>query len=534
MIKTLVVNNFKGSMTIYQYGDINSGLAFVTNQFGSDPFTKPGNLTWCNSSVQIDAAGSVVTDLIMAAKERVEGNILYVYAIGHLGRLYKIQVNNPVTFNPNFDNPVLLATLTAQSPTFTRGGFIDFFGSTERIYIGHDVGVTRIDFDGTNETFIGVAGSYTATVPRPLKQFLGKLYFGNGTNIGEIDSTATVTDYTKLNPGFTAGTQVRDIDLTPDGIYLQIVVSNQSLPDITATAQDTISTASTGSWIFKWNGTDAGYTSFTSFPTFSLTANTLFQNYNYTFGYDQLGCAVFNPNEKILTQQEVVSPLPNAVRSTGNLVTAMSPLHFEGFMEADMLVFGSLDFELGLGYWDLFGQLATSPETDIIQVPCQIPVSNFGIGTSSNSYTDSIFGTAKIYFSTLETSAAPTTAYNLYRWSPPSSPLATSTPLDGAIYQTQTQLFSKKITVKEVRIYGESWVTNNSFTIDLIGSAGTAITNGSQTFTVGTNLTVGDDFAWWSPAIEPTYALGLMITNAGSINHVITKIEIDYEERGGK
>src|SRR3990167_8341274 len=209
MTKTLVVDNFRGSMTAYQDGDINSGLAFVVNVVGYNPFVKPGNLTWCRSSVQIDSGGSVITDLIMAAKERVESGILYVYAIGHTGRLYKIQVNDPVTFNPDYDNPVLLATLTAQSPTFTRGGSIDFFGATERIYIGHDKGVTRIDFDGTNETFIGVAGSYTATIPRPLKQFIGKLYFGNGANIGEIDSTATITDYTKLDPGFPDNTQIK-------------------------------------------------------------------------------------------------------------------------------------------------------------------------------------------------------------------------------------------------------------------------------------------------------------------------------------
>ena|SRR3990167_4073347 len=535
MTKTLVVDNFRGSMTAYQDGDINSGLAFVVNVVGYNPFVKPGNLTWCRSSVQIDSGGSVITDLIMAAKERVESGILYVYAIGHTGRLYKIQVNDPVTFNPDYDNPVLLATLTAQSPTFTRGGSIDFFGATERIYIGHDKGVTRIDFNGTNETFIGVAGSYTATVPRPLKQFIGKLYFGNGANIGEIDSTATITDYTKLDPGFPDNTQVRDIDITPDGTYLQVVVSRQALPDITSISQDTTNTASTGSFIFKWNGTDVGYTAFDTLPTYSLTANTMFGPYQYTFGYDQFGASVYNPTNKLLTGQEVQSPLPNAVTSTGNLVMYLTPLHFDGAMEADLLIFGSLDFEVGPGYWDLLSHYPTSPETDIVNVPLFIPVSNFGLGLSSNSYIDFIYGTSKFYFSTLESSSGPTTAYRFYKWVLDTSPsVAQGTPQDQALYQTQTQLFSKKILVKEVRIYGEPWVANNAFKIDLIGSAGTAMTNGSQTFTAGTNLTVGDDFAWWSPAIEPTYALGIGITNTGTVNHVITKVEIDYEERGGK
>lgn len=534
MINTLTVDNFKGSMTAYQNGDINSGFSYVVNTFANNPFVKPGNLTWCNSSTQIDSAGSVITDLIMTGKERVESGILYVYAVGHTGRVYKIQVNDPTTFNPDYDNPVLLATITSGSPTFTRGGSIDFFGATEKIYIGHDKGITSLNFDGTGEAVVGVAGSYTQTVPRPLKQFLGKLYFGNGTNIGEIDSTATVTSYTKLSPAFPDNTQVRDIDVSPTGTYLEMVVTRLALPDITAATQDTTITSNVSSFTFKWNGTDNGYTAFDTFPSYSLTANIMFGPHQYTFGYDQFGAAVYNPTSKLITMQEVVSPLPNAVTSSGNLLIHMSPLHFEGFLEADILVYGTLDFEVGPGYWDLFGQYATGTETDVVQVPLFMPVSNFGLGISSNGYTNNIFGTSKFYFSTLETSSAPTTKYKFYKWILNTSPSVSSgTPLNEAVYQTQTQLFSKKITIKEVRIYGEPWVANNSFSIGLIGSSGSAMTNGSQTFSIGSGLTVGDDFAWWTPDVAPTYALGLLITNLGTANHTITKIECDYTI-GGK
>lgn len=532
-VQILVIDNFKGSMTAYQDGDINSGLSYVVNTFGNNPFPKPGNLTWANGSTQIDSSGAVITDLIMAAKERVEGGILYVYAIGHLGRLYKIQVNDPTTFNPDYDNPVLLATLAIDSPTFTRGGSIEFFGSTEKIYIGHDKGVNSINFDGTGEAAVGVSATWTQTVPRPLKQFVGSLMVGNGTNLAQIDNTATVTTYTKLSPSFPTGTQVRDIDLTPDGNYLQAVVTRLPTPDLTSSTQDTTNTANSESYIFKWNGTDTGYTAFDTFPSFSLTANLMFQAYQYTFGYDLFGSAVYAPTEKRFTLQEVVSPLPNAVASSGNIVMWMSPLSYAGFLEADLLMAGSLDFEVGPGYWDLFGQFATGTETDVVRVPLMMPISNFGVGSSSNGYTDSVYGKSKFYFSTLETSSAPTTKYKLYKLSINTSPsIGEGTPIEGAIYQTQTQLFSKKITIKQVRIYGEPWVTNNSFTIDLIGSAGTAITNGSKTFTAGSNLTVGNDFAWWNPVIAPTYALGLMITNLGSANMTITKIEIDYASGG--
>ena len=145
-----------------------------------------------------------------------------------------------------------------------------------------------------------------------------------------------------------------------------------------------------------------------------------------------------------------------------------------------------------------------------------------------------IYGTPKIYFSTLETSSAPTTKYKFYKWSPPSSVnYVTGDALDGAVYQTQAQLFSKKITVKEVRIYAEPWVANNSFQLELIGSSGNAITNGSYTFTSGSTLTVGNDYAWWTPDIAPTYNLGIRVTNKGTANHTIMKIELDYTI-GGK
>ena len=536
-MKTKVIDNFKGSMTSYSEGDLNSGFSFVQNSAGANPFRKPGNLTWSSAAQQIDAAGSIITDLIMCGKERVESGILYVYAVGSSGRVYKIQVNKPSTNDPNFDTPVLLATITSGSPTFTRGGFIDFYGTTERIYIGHDKGVTRIDFDGTNET--AVSGTWTQNVPRPLKQFLGSLLIGNGSNIAIIDTTATQTFAAKLSPGFPTNSQVRDMDVTPDGNYIQIVVTQLALPNILAVTQDTTTIANSDSFIFSWNGTDTGYTSFNTFPTFSLTANTIFGNSQYTFGYDLIGGAVYNPTDKLLTLQEVQSPMPNALSSTGNIVSWMTPLWFEGFMEADIFFQGTLDFEVGPGFWDVFFQFSSGTDTDIIQVPFQMPVSNFGLGASSNGYTGNIFGTSKTYFSTLEIDGA-TPHYKFWKWIFNTSPNISddAAPIEEAVYQTQTQLFSKKQKISEIRIYSEPWVANNEFRLDLIGSSGGAITGGSKTFTAQNSdasapMYIGTDYAWWNPQIASTYALGLYIINLGTANFVITKIEVDYED-GGK
>lgn len=532
-VETIVINNWKGAMTNFQNGDMNSGRSYVQVVSGANPFAKPGTLTWNNAAVQINPTEDVITDLIMAGKERVESGVLYVYAIGHTGRLYKIQVNDPTTYNPDYDNPVLIATLAVNSPTFTRGGFIDFYGTTQKIYIGHDKGVTSINFDGSGEAFVGVLASWKQNVPRPIKQFLGKMYIGNEANLAEIDSSLTVTSYTKLSPGFPANSQVRDIDVTPDGIYLQAVVSTTALNDITAYAQNSANNGNADSFIFKWNGTDTGYTAFDTFPSYSLTANTTFGPYQYTFGYDQYGSAVYNPVTKIISGTEAQSPLPNAVAGSGNMVMYMQPLYFDGVMECDLNCWGNFDFEVGYpGYWDLMYINAKAPETDVVLCPFLLPVSNASLGASSNGYANNVFSVSKMYFSTMETSSAPSTKYRLYKWSPnTSADVPNTNVLEGAVYQTQTQLFSKKIQIKEVRVYGEPWVAQNAFTIDLIGSAGTPI--GSKSFVAGTNLTIGDDFAWFTPDCPPTYALGIAVTNDGATNNTINKVEIDYTV-GGK
>lgn len=531
---TLTITNWQGSMTTYTSGDINSGRSNIFETFGNNPFVLPNNLTWNSEPQQIDAAGAVITDLIMAGKERVESGVLYVYAIGHTGRLYKIQVNNPATFSPDYDTPVLLTTLAIDSPTFTRGGFMDFYGATEKIYIGHDKGVNSVNFNGTGEAAVGVSATWSQNVPRPFKQFIGSLFVGNGSNIAEIDETATVVDYTKLDPGFPTNTQVRDLDVNAEGTYLNIVVSRLALGNILSTSPDVGSTASSESYIFNWNGTDTGYTAFTTYPTFSLDANIGFRSYQYMFGSDQYGQAIFeNSLGKILSEPQNQSILPNAVSSTGNLVSWVVPYYFEGHLEVLNNIFGSFDWEVGTGYWTNFVLAAKAPETDILRVPCQIPVSNFGLGSSSNGYTDGIYGTGKMYFSTLETSSGPTTAYRFYKWSPTSIRDTGGVRIQG-VYQTQSQFFSKAVQIKQVRVYAEPWVSGNSFKIDLIGSAGTPMTNGSFTFTVGTNLTAGDDFALYNPKNAPTYVLGLRVTNLGETNHIINKVEIDYELGGIK
>lgn len=525
---TLPITNFSGRLTRYNDGDINSGLAKYSSTFGNDPFTNPGNLTWFETPTRIDPNESVITDLIMAARPRLESGITYVYAIGHTGRFYKIQVNDPSGYNPNYDNPVLLATLTQQTPTFKYGASIQFFGSTERVYIGHDKGVTQIDFTGLNESFIGTPGSYTTSVPRPSVNFGGVIYWGNGTNILALDSTATITTYAKLSPAFPVGTQVRDIDVSPDGNYVQIVVSRVPQADMTVATQDTSSLSSGDSYFIYWNGTDVGYTSYNPYNSYSLNSNTSFGPYSYTMGYDLGGAAIYSGGSKSISLPNSLSPNFSAVFSTGNLVGLASSEQDSNVLKGTLLAYGAYDKEIPEGLFRFF-RIAATTQTDIVQMPTCVIVSNLFYGSSSAGYSQNLIGSAKLYFSTLETSAS-TTKYKLYKFTTVPTGLGTSM---AGVYETQTQLFSKKVKVSEVRVYGEPWVANNSFTIELIGSDGGVIAGTSKTFTAGTDLTIGDDFAWYSPQMELTYAIGVRITNAGSVNHVITKVEIDYSD-GGK
>lgn len=535
---TLTVDNFRGQLTRYNFGDINSGFAKWTQTNGADAFTYPANLTWNATATQIDSAGSVITDLIVAAKERVESNISYVYCVGHTGRVYKIQVNDPATFNPNYDNPVLLTTLTLGSPTFTRGGFMEFYGSTERIYIGHDKGVTQLDFAGTNEAVVGLVGSWTQTVPRPLKQFLGKLYAGNGSNLAEIDSTLTVTSYAKLSPAFPNNTQVRDLDVSPDGNYLYMVVTRLALGDITSTTADTTSISNSDSYVFKWNGTDGGYTSYDTYSSYSLTANMVFSSHQYVFGVDPIGSAVYQGTEKVLSLPTAYAPMPNAIGTGSNMVgwftTELNPN--TGYLRGGQFVYGTTDNDFGLTYLRQFGFNATGTETDIIRVPVAILVTSFAIGSSSNGYLGGLYGLGKGYFSTLETSSSPTTKYKLYKWYPTNVANLGLTPVQG-IYETQSQIFSKKVNMSNVRIYSTGWVAGNSFKVDLIGSAGTPITNASKTFTAGVTAAdgvavIGTDYSWYDPGNAPTTVIGLRISNLGTTNFTIIKVEIEYEQAG--
>ncbi len=696
-VQTLVIDNFQGRLTRYLEGDINSGFGKYNTTFGNDPFTTPRNLTWFERPIRINPDASVITDLIVAQRPRLESGITYVYAVGSTGRVYKIQVNDPSTYNPNYDNPVLLTTLTIESPTFKYGSSIQFYGATEKVYIGHDKGVSSINFDGTGEAFVGVVGSWTQNVPRMSLNFTGITYWTNGTNIAAIDSTATVTSYARLTPGFPVGTQARDIDVSSDGNYVQIVVSRVPQSDLTVSTQDTTSLSSGDSYFIQWNGTDEGYTAYNPFNSYSINANLSFGQNAYFMGYDLGGAAIYAGSQKIVSLPNSNCPTPQALYSIGNLLGFSAPEQLEGSLRGSLLAYGQYDEEIPPGLFRFFRQDATGiseegpdlptvgandssvgtqawvnpgnitlndgsyatasyaslssvsdnrvsivrsngtvgttnkavsgqwPTTDTtqvyggpsdlwgeswtaadinsanfgavlsinvgddvtnylkgtgygfsipanstirgieltinrkrtivgfgvtayvdsftisvyyvdpaaelntIQVPsCQV-VSNLLYGASNSGYTNSQVGSAKVYFSTFEVNSSGLDQYKLYKFT--TVPTGSGTAIEG-VYETQNQIFSKKVKIGDVRIYTEPLAANNSFQIDLIGSGNTPIPGATKIFTVGDNAQIGQDYAWYTPQCAPTYCIGVRITNLGTVNMVFSKVEIDYSIGG--
>lgn len=534
---TKIIDNFTSHLTRNSIGQIDSGLAKYQTTYGTDPFSNIGNLSWLEAPVQIDPTGSVITDLIMATQTRLESGITYVYAIGHTGRLYKIQVNDPTTYNPNYDNPMLLTTLTINSPTFKYGSSIQFFGTTERIYIGSDMGVTQVDLNGANEAFIGVIGgtSWVQNVPRPSVNFQGVTYWGNGNNIAAIDSTLTVTSYSKLSPAFPTGTYVRDIDVSPDGNYAQIVVSRIPQADMTSTTQDTTSLSSANSYRFLWNGIDPGYTSYESYNAYSLNSNITFGPYSYTMGYDLGGAAVYTDGSKIISLPNSLSPNFGAMFSTGNLMGFGAPETVSTFLQGSILLYGQYDFEVSKGLYRFLRVSATSPQTDVIQMPVCTIVSNLFYGSSSAGYAGNQVGSAKLYFSTLETSAGPTTKYRFYKFT--TVPTGLGNAIQG-VYETQNEtsfrlfrnILKNKLRCAEVRIFTEPLVTNNSFQFDLIGIDGNVVAGTTKVFTVGTDpVAVGDVVVKFTPQMAPVPSIGVRITNLGTKNWVCTKMELDVD-----
>lgn len=537
-LKTLVIDKWNGRLSRYRDGDINSGIANFYPSFGYDCLAFSGTLTF--TPTVVDITGGVITDMIMAAKVRVENGTTFVYAIGHMGRLYKIQVNNTTTKNPNYDTPVLLTTL-ANSQTFLFGSSLDFFQSAsgEKIWIGHDAGITSIKFDGTSETnFIG--GSWVTNVPRQQQQFIGKLFFTNGNNLASVDSTETITSYAALNPALPLNTQIRSLGTQSSGTYLVMVVTRAPQGQVTATTQDTNTIASASSSLVYWNGIDLGASSSSSYPAFSLTGYYNFSQAEYIFGL-QVGGPMFGDTTKVIEVLEFDTlPYQNAIQCSGDFVGWMACKWSQttARLSAVQYLYGTIDSATPVGlYRQLIFPSTLSGNADVVRVPCWTAVSSFASTGINDGYFNAstnafgLMGTGKSYFSTLEYNGT-TTKYGYYKMGNVNDAGITS--CQAGVYETQHQIFTSKVKATEVRVYMEPPTSPSlvSFTIDLIGIDGGILPGGSFAFSSGNQISSTQDRVKYVPNHAPTSCLGLRVTNAGYLTPLIHRVEIDYEPMG--
>ena len=537
--QTITITNLGGPLTHKRTGNIDSGLAKHDTSWGYDPYSKPGNLTWMEQPTSIftitPANSSVAT--FFNIKARHEGGNPYAYAIGGNSKLYRSLVANSATLNPDAD---AVSTIGSISGVFTYHSGMVFYGSTEKIFIGTHDRIERINFDGTASSVVGGPGQVNNNVPRPVAVFQGKIYFGNFNNIGEIDSTETVTTTAKLDPALPSGVYISDLDVTPDGNYLQITASRTIPPVMSGMAGGSGSTipqptTTVDSYKFYWNGVDAGITSFEQFNGTNFLASEVFGEFNYTLGRDISGGYILNNRTKT-SLPRIKEINPAATYSVGNTLGLAVPEYDEATSEYTTAVFhyGEWDEETPFGLYRLLRQ-DPSTQNDVDFVVAAEPVTGAGNSPLVSGYLNNISSTGKIYFSTTEVSGSSVATQTHKVWRFPIIPTGTGSIVAG-VYETQTQLFSKKSKISEVRLYTEPLIGGNDFVVDLIGSGGSVMAGGRQRFQVATgSVATGTDMVQFNPAMAPTYAIGVRVTNSsvtGVANWTGNKIEIDYTEGG--
>jgi len=534
-VKTITVTNFGGPLTRKDDGDIDSGLAKFDTSWGYDPYSKPGELTWFEQPTSILSL-SADNGPVVAMKSRSESGENIVYAVARTTsspKLYRIEVNDNSTSNPNFDTASVISTLTPLDSLFDAD--MVFYGSTEKIFFKGDGRVGKVNFNGSSPTSIAGATDFNGNGGT---LFLGNIFFANNNNIAKIDSTELLVNSSVLSPALPKGLTVRDLDVTPDGNYLQITASRLSNQNqFNGAAIDVSSSNAVDSYKYYWNGIDSGATATETFEGLALTASQTFQGKNYGFGYDLNGAGIYDGSQKTITLSKSWSPQKNATFSIGNVLGFVTPEYEEANTRFTASIFfnGQYDEETPKGLFRLLRHPAQIND-DIVSIPAALPVSNLLYVPRIYDYANNIGGRSKIYYSTVEENDDSPSGRLNKLWRFETKPTGQGSVVAG-VYETQTQMFSKKMAVKEIRLYTEPLKANNDFIIDLIGSGGSVMASGSQRFVVGaSSIATGADVVMWNPGIAPTYALGVRITNSsvtGSANWTAKKLEIDVVP-GGK
>ncbi len=525
-----VITNFGGRLTRFQNGDLNSGFAKFASSWGYDPFSKPGNLTWLYQPD--DIKGSAVTDAVFATKTiSPVAEEQYVYGIGSSSKVYRINpLNSGGSNQPLDDAPSVIAAIGSVSGTFNYGADLDYYLS--KLHISSDSRITRLDLTGANIASVTGTTSVTAALYHPLCQFQGGLFYGNGNNIGKIDSTGIVVNGAVLSPSLPVGVFIRDLDVTPDGAYM-ILTASYLYPDRmdNPSSAGTTQQSAVDSFKFLWNGIDAGVTAYEALPSFPASALNTFLNKQFLFNQDTFGTAIYEGSQKLLTLPNNLAPMPNGATPNGTFLTWVSPEGVGSVMSSDssydntyssLYYYGQLDAENPAGLFRLL-RISPSASNTAYRTPMNMMVNSFGLNR------EFVTGWGKHYISVWEwNNGGGSSTYHFYRFVLP--PAANTSPTLG-VYETQTELFSKKTGCTQVRIYTEPTIAGNGFQLDLIGANGNPIQNGTFTYAYGDPIdnTTRINF---NPKADSQYAIGVRLTNTGTTNMTIKKVELDIEEQG--
>lgn len=548
----IVITNFSGRLTRIINGDLNSGFAKFTNSFGYDPFSKPLNLTWFEQPTPI---ASVISDVLLVSKVRNEVGNPIVYAVGSDKHMYQIQPSS--ASNPNLDSVIGIGSVAVNSPSFNYGASMEFFGTPERLYVSSDTQINSFPISSITtgafggDAIVGSAPFFVNNTYHPLKPFQGNLTFGNGPTIGTIGTTNTITSsiigmsvgqlgatqnlYSALNPPFPPEKNVMDLDISPDYNYLLITSSEVSPENIITLADDRQTVTQGNGDIFQWNGSDAATTAGLTIPAQALTALQTYLQKNLMFANDTFGLSIGDGVNKILYLPGNKAPLPNATGVNGDFLFWMSTelATDNSTIYASLYYWGQLDQETPVGLYRILRYNTALPAGYVYQVPMNTLISNLFKSINNAITSISTFAYGKHYFSTIEVSNTITTN-RLNRFLVTNT--GTGTPQLG-VYETQTQLFSKRIGVSQVRVYTEPTVAGNAFQLDIVGADGSIVPNGTYTYRFG-DITDPQSGATSIERInfnidaKTQYSLGIRITNLGTTNMTIKKIEIDVMNEG--
>ncbi len=537
--QTIAITNFSGRLTRIPNGDLNSGFSKFTSSFGYDPFSKPMNLTWLEQAADITGP---ISNMPLAATTALIANSNNAFVIDQSKKLYRIQTAS--ASNPTLDSVIGIGSV-ANGTSFNFGASVTFFGSVVGgvssepfLYVSHDSGLNKIMSDGAAETIV-IAGS-NKLVPNSfhaLKEFIGKLHIGNGNTIAAIDSTGIASSsvmstglgnyYSELMPPLPVTDRVQDLDASVDANYLLVTSSQIPTERLDTVGNDGANSSRAESNLYRWNGTDVAVTAATRISSFGVTAQQTFLGQNMVFGDDSFGTVVSDTQNKLLTLPNNKSPLPNATDTNGNFLTWASPEVNGTTRYMSLYYYGALDEENPKGLYRLLRWATTQSNAQVFQVPLCLLV-NSAYRTLNSSYTITTTGYGKHYIGLMSVNTSGTYQGFLLRFLV--TPTGTGTPQLG-VYETQTQLFSKRMSIAQIRVYTEPVVTGNGFRLDLIGSDGSIIPNGTFNYVFGDPIDKGERINF-NPGTQTLYALGVRITNTGTTNMTIKKVELDISDEG--